>query len=264
MAILTMDDVVNVLANTSQKFWIWKPSIAGSVGGYYSLWPIGNTPNAASTPSTGVGDVPTASTTGAIPFTNSNQSYLMNMSFSGSIAGRLILYDRLWQNSGLSGTQTADTSIGTMTALTRPDVNGANTELWMEIYSQIGTNNVTLTCKYTNSSGTTGKSATLVKGSNNHLVQRMQQLTLASGDIGVKAVESYSWSSTTGAAGNFGFVILRRIAEIPFVLANGAYSLDFAALGLPQIYNSAALAMMALTTNTTTGDINGSIVIGQK
>lgn len=264
MPILNMDDVVDVLANHSQRKKFWKPSFTTTAGHFFSLYGAGNEPEAAAVPVTGGGDIPTADTTGSLHFTVGEQSYLMQVAVTAGQPGKLVIYDRLWQNSGLSGTVAVDTAIPTMTPLTRPDINGANTELWAEIYTQIGSTAAVLTVKYTNSAGTPNKSATFSKASSNNIVKRMFPLQLASGDTGVQAVTSYSWSISTGTAGNFGLVILRRIAEIPLSVSNGGYLLDFAGLGMPQIPDDAALAMMVLCSTTTLGDLYGSLIIGQK
>jgi hypothetical protein len=67
---------------------------------------------------------------------------------------------------------------------------------------------------------------------------------------------------STGTAGNFGMVILRRVAEIPLNVANVGTLLDFAALGLPQIYDDSCLSMMVLCSTTSTGNLQGSMMIG--
>lgn len=267
MTITTMDNVVAALNGGQRKDFFKVSQSSSAAGAYHSLWKVGIMPEAGATPASGGGAVPTSSTTGAFSFTTANTSYVMMASLSGTVAGKVIFYDRIWHNSGLSGTVTTTTTIGTTgsVALTRPDANGSNTELWWETNTAIGTTAATLSVVYTNSAGTTGQTATYVKasGAASTTVGKIQQMSLASGDTGVRSVQTYSWNTTTGTAGDFGLVILRRLFEVPINQIYGGYNLDFAALGMPALDDGACISMMVLCSATTTGDIHGSFVIGQ-
>lgn len=91
----------------------------------------------------------------------------------------------------------------------------------------------------------------------------MVPLTLAVGDTGVRKATAYSWSISTGTAGDFGLVIVRRLAEIPFTLINAGQALDFAALGMPRVYDNACLALAVLCSTTNTGQLQGSVLLGE-
>jgi hypothetical protein len=75
----------------------------------------------------------------------------------------------------------------------------------------------------------------------------------------VQIVRRYFWSATTGTTGNFGITLLRRLAEIPLSTINVGYSMDFAELGLPTVYNNACVCMMVMCTTTNTGILQGSM-----
>ena len=89
----------------------------------------------------------------------------------------------------------------------------------------------------------------------------MFPFSLASGDDGVKSIQSVTLSATTGTAGNFGLTLLKRKAEIPLSSANIGTVLDAVSLGLPPILNDSCLAFMVLTTATNTGNVTGTTCI---
>ena len=266
MAITDLNLVVAALAN-GQVRELYKDTVTSEgAGTWHSLWKVAGNPGAGANPGSLAGAIPTDATLGAFAFNNptgGQLAYLMRLAASGSIIGKLILYDRLWHNSTMSGTQTTtDTTLGAVPALTRPDANGAGTELWGEIYTAIGATGATLNVRYTNQAGTTLQVATYAHPANAESVGQMFPLILTAGDTGVRAATAYHWSGTTGTAGDFGLTILRRLAEVPLTLANVGVVHDFAALGLPRIYDDACLSMMVLCTTTTTGIFQGSLVIG--
>lgn len=262
MAITTLDGLVQALATGQQRSYHKKSATSFAAGFAHSLWNVAGAPGSGFVPVTGSGELCSVSTTGAIPFTNSGTSYLAQATFAGSTSGRLIIYDRLWANSGLSGTMAVTNNIDTPPDLNRPDSTGANTELWAEVYATIGNTAATLSVTYNNQDGNS-RTGTYVKATGQPIAGTMLPISLASGDTGVRKVTSYSWSVSTGTAGNFGFTILRRIAEFPLNLINNGILLDFADLGLPVIYNSACLSAMVLCSTTNTGFIIGSITIAQ-
>jgi hypothetical protein len=68
---------------------------------------------------------------------------------------------------------------------------------------------------------------------------------------------------SSGTAGNVGLTLLRRIAEIPITLANVGQTLDFAALGMPRLYDNSCLALAVMCSTTNTGTITGSVTVTQ-
>lgn len=240
---------------------------------WHSLWKALGQPAAGATPGTGVGVRPTKATTGALPFVHppSGQlNYLLRASMSGGVRGVLTIYDRLWHNSGLLGTQTTpDTNIGGLT-VNRPDGTGFATELWGEIYSSLGDANATINVKYTDQDGNTNQSGYLDFGETFGVLGygseagSMFPINLSRPDSGVRSCDAYHWSSSTPFAGNFGFVILRRLADIPLVRASVEETYDFVRLGLPQVYDDACLAMMLRLDggSTTSGLVQGRFMIG--
>ena len=87
----------------------------------------------------------------------------------------------------------------------------------------------------------------------------MFQFFPVAGAKGCKSISQIQLSATTGTAGNFGLVMVRRIAEIPMSFGNVATVSDAFSLGLPDIYPSAAISFMVGCTATNTGNIMGAI-----
>lgn len=247
------------------------------VVGAQSAWTLAGSPDTGAAPGSAVGIIPDNTTVGAIT-TNGTAGWLLGADFGvryGGYGGKIILYDRLWSNSTLDGTVTSTTSLGSTPALTRPNSNGDGTELWIEVYTIYGSTARTLTVVYTNQSGTGSKSATYTTVGA-PTIGHMYQMKLADGDTGIRSAQSYSWSGSTGTAGNFGLTIVRRIAEIPFGGDIGSwfaprkshttgidrYISDWASLGLPQIPDNACLSMIIQGTNTSATFFMGSILVG--
>lgn len=265
MAISTFDQLVAAMT-AGQKKDIYKASAtAEGAGTWHSLWLAAGQPVAGVAQGSLAGAVPTKDTTGAIKFTNpaSGNSHILHAIMSGSTLGKVIVYDRLWHNSGMSGTVVTDTSLGASATVNRPDGGGAGVEMWGEIYTAIGATAATLTVHYIDQDGNTDQVATYAHPANAETVGQMFPLMLASGDTGVRRPDSYFWSVTTGTAGSFGLTLLRRVAEIPIQQINVGMLLDFAMMGAPQVYNDACLALMVLCSATNTGIIQGSVRIGQ-
>ena len=263
MAISNMDGLIAAFSTAQKRPFHKLSQTTEGAGTWHSLFLAQQIPPAGAAPGALAGVVPTSSTTGAITFTNGSTSYLGQMEAASSVAGTLILYDRLWANSGMDGTITVDTTLGSVVALTRPDANGADVEMWGEIYTPIGATARTLTVKYTNQSGTTGQTATYSHPANAESTGQMFPITLQAGDTGVQVPTSYSWSGTTGTAGNFGITLLRRIASLTLPLIEIGQVSDFTQIGLPKIYDSACLSLMVFCTTTTSGVFQGAISIVQ-
>ena len=265
---MAIDTIAKLRSGLSggQKFDFFKSSqTTEGAGTWHSSWKLTGFPTAGSNPGSLAGAVPDNTTAGAFPLTFSGTSYVLefqatNLANNGST---LILYDRLWANSTMSGTVTTDTTLGSVPALTRPDANGADVEMWGCIYTAIGATGATLTVKYTNQAGTTGQTATYVHPANAESVGQMFPIQLQAGDTGVRVPTSYSWSISTGTAGDFGIILLRRTCSIPVAINNYPVVLDAFRMGIPRIDTNACLSFMRYCAGTSTGNDHGRLIIGQ-
>ena len=105
----SMDDLVKALASKPITPIYKGNAAAKASGSFQSLWRIAGFPTAGNIPASGNGEIPTKNTVGALNFTNAivgKDLYLGKLGLQGSTAGTFMLYDRLWANSGLSGTVT--------------------------------------------------------------------------------------------------------------------------------------------------------------
>jgi hypothetical protein len=87
----------------------------------------------------------------------------------------------------------------------------------------------------------------------------MFPFTLQAGDTGVRTVSQVQLSAATGTAGDFGLVLLRRLAEVPITAVNVLADRDAFALGMPEIFPDACLTLQVLCTTTSTGNIMAAV-----
>jgi hypothetical protein len=170
-------------------------------------------PGAGAAAGSTAGVVPTSATTGAIAFSDvggGNTSYLARLQAMGTTQPlAIVLADRLYHNSGFSGTSTGVQSVTSPPALTRPDNTGANNELWVEWYTATGSNQVNLTVIYLDQGGNSQTTTFAFFAS--PIANQMIPVPLVAGSTGVRSITSVQLSGTTGTAGNFGLTILRRL-----------------------------------------------------
>lgn len=268
MAITTLDQLVAGL-NGGQRLSLYKASLAAKAAGtFQSLWTAAGLPAAGIAPATGSGAVPTNATQGAIAWNSpggANKGYLARWALGGATVGSVILYDRLVHTSGLNGTLTTAQTINT-TALTRYNASStekAQVEAWLEWYTATGSTASNVTVSYTNEAGTAARTSVSVAMPVTPSVGQMLPLPLQAGDKGVSSVETLTLSASTATAGNFGVTLLRRIAEIPLLIANVNQSFDALALGMPEIKPGACLALMVLASTTNTGIMAGGLVTAE-
>lgn len=263
MAALTdLSDLINRStggnSGTPQNvFWHKTNRVAGTVattpvaGRMESLWRYDGQPAGGAAPTTGA--IPDNTTVGALPFTSpggSRQSWMTQAWCTGLNAGTLILYDRLFHIGGLSGTTiTAQSVQGSPAspALTR-NTGGVGNMVFAEIYTAIGATARTITMDYTDDAGNSGSTsvATGIGGTGFNAVNRAILLPLASGDNGVRAVNTVTLSATTGTAGNFGIVIAKPIAYLGVGFPGCPAWRDFVSglPGIPEIESGACLSLL--------------------
>ena len=174
--------------------------------------------------------------------------------------------DVLWVwgsgGSGWSVTSTGAQSTTSPAALTRPDANGKNTELWMETLAAGGAASGTSTITYTNSGGTGSRSASLRDSKlSSPIIGSMEPYALAAGDDGVQSVQSMT-NSATWTIGTFRLCIVREVAAFG-CQANQPITEDAYSLGLPRVYDSAALMVTFTPNSTTTGPLNLTLSLVQ-
>jgi len=271
MAITSMDGVVAALA-TSQRLNFSFPNMTTVAGNYYNL-------SFASAGSYGQISLPTAASSGGQAYTQGgtgglgypvwtaasggNTSYIGKISASCIAQLGVFVYDLLWACSGFSGTVTTPQTITGFTALpTR--AGGSGSEIWLVVYTALGASAPNVTVSYTNQNGTSGRTTQTMNASSLNLAGRCVPLILQAGDTGVQSIQSVILYASSGTAGNFGLMIVNRIASVGSFgtyTPNAGY--DFATLGLPVIYDSSVLFFTVIASASSSGIILGDITVVQ-
>lgn len=272
-AITDVSDYVNLATGggsgaPENVFWWKTPYISGTIDTYattgilYSMWRYDGFPGGGATPTTVT--APTSSTTGAMQFTDpggGRQKWLMSATAAvvpGNLA-YLMIYDRLLQIGGLSGTNTSPQTVGG--SITR-HTGGQGNQIWVEINTAVGGTARTITASYTNQSGTSSRTTTAVTfgGSTYQDANQIIQLPLQAGDTGVQAVASVTISATTGTAGDFGVLITHPVAFLP-TDETGVAPRSFATgmPGLMEVESGACLAVLGYVVSTSPRAVYGAL-----
>lgn len=257
MAITTMDGVVAGLA-VGKNISFATPSFSATTGLFFNLHRSGTShviPTPAVASSGGTLHASTDAGFFNLP-SPSGTRYLARVKAISGIVGFAMLYDRIWSCSGFSGTVNTAQSVTGFPTLTRPDANGTGLEIWLEIYTSIGSSASNLTVQYTNQSGVSGRNTAVYALPASMGQSRMARLILQSGDTGVRSIQSVTLSASTGTSGNFGITLVKPIGT--FDVASGIQTNDFVNLGFPKTPSDAALCA---TYYATTGSSSGSTYI---
>lgn len=218
-----------------------------------SLWEYEGQPSHGAVPGTTVA-YPDNTTQGGWKQTDPSGGRQKWMTAFGGVVGTpgtLVLYDRLAHISGLSGTVTTAQTVSA-SAITRY-TNGSGNFIAYEIYTQIGATGTTITADYTDDSGNSGQTsqATTIGATNNREAQRLHLMSLAAGDIGVRAVNTVTVLATTGTAGNFGIIIGHVLGMLTIPVAAAADIRSFMDGAMPEILTDACLAWYFVPQATT-------------
>jgi hypothetical protein len=269
MAITSLAQVVSGL---QAPVWIAKPGLTTTVGLWISTWGLAGSPPAGAFSSSLAGATLSNPTTGQLPWNDptAGNSYLarfqMGASYAGNAstnAGSFMIADRLWHNGGID--ETGVSSPQTVTSPTWParDVNGATTGtgvlLGLEI-SSATTGTVTaptITVSYTNSFGTSGQTAQNINTTS--LVSAagaFYPLSLASGDVGVQSVQTFSISTAGWTGGVINLVAYRPIAILDSLQGRSS-AIDAATGAMPRLYPGSVLFVLNRETLGASASIAG-------
>lgn len=267
MAIDTIDKLIKALGE-SNKLRFYKPTLTGrTAGDITSLWRINGFPSLGDIPT--IAETCTKDTVGSwvLPaIIGSNKMYLAKVSGSSSVVGQLLIFDRLAQMGGLSGTntgsQTVNLSIATPAAAGRCEADGTGVLWCVEWYTATGSTARTLTVTYTNQADQTGRTTTVALRASCPASLVLPILPNVD-DLRIKSIQSVQLNGSTGTAGDFGITARKRVAEIPIpILGVGAVA-DYADLAMPELVGSECLELLYLCNTTSTGNILGSMEVMQ-
>lgn len=264
MAIATLDQW---LASNRQRIRITKTTARTSVAlMWFHMFELAGNPGAGTNAGTNTanGGVLETDATAGYPDVSfsTGVGYLSKVEFGNTIAGRLMVFDRLVKCGAFNynnGVVTVSSGWPTITGRC-PDwpgsgnVFGARNELWFEALATFtGATAFTVSVGYTNQNGTTGRTATMPTQAAAALtLGKMIQLSLQGGDTGVQKIDSVTTTSGSASAGTYNINIMRSLwtqGRIP--IAGGGDIHDMLKTGMPVVYADSAI-MFLVTTDTGT------------
>lgn len=269
MAITTLDQLLAGMLPPASIVKAATPTLVA--GRPHSLFYIAGSPGAATAPSPALGIAGAALTSypGRIPFPDAvsgKNIYLARFQAQATIAGTLILCDRLWHNSGLSLTSTTAQTINSVAWPARDadgTSNGNQVLIGLEVTTATGSGTPVFTMSYTNQDGTDGKTGTgILTGGGTSAVGAFYPMGLAAGDTGVQSVQSFTLSATwtSGAAS---LVAYREIARLELTAANVPAAIDAITSGMPRMYDNSVPFLLFVPSATTASNISGQVVYSQ-
>ena len=266
MAITTRD---GALAGAQWPRFFGKAVTGTMVAGRpWSLWALAGSPGAGAFDTTLNGvilDQTAAQVNGAINFVDpvSGNSYLFRLGGQATIAGTLLLCDRIWHNGGYTITSTSAQNSTTPTWPARDALgttDGVGVLLGLEISVSCGAAAPTLTVSYTNSAGTSGRTATnWFPTANSPAAGSFFPIGLQAGDVGVRSVQSLT-RSVSWVSGTINLVAYRPLAYLELTSAQVPNAVDFLTGGFPRLYNGTTPFFLFIPSTTTTSNISGSVV----
>lgn len=263
-----MDGLIAAMAANPRWANFSKLSISAGAGNAVSLWDTDGTPGAGvmAIGNTSAGLVPTNATAGAIgyvDYTGGLLGYLARFDLdSNSVVAGFVLYDRLFHvGSFVLSSLTTFTLASQPSYSARVPTDYSETEIWIEMASAISSSTVMVSVGYTNSAGTSGRTATMPTANLASFIKnRMLCMQLQSGDGGVQKIDSVTISGAT-ATGTVNVLVMRRIASRGCSQAGMGGQIipsDPISSGMRRIYPSSCLALLAVTSTTSTGSLVGT------
>jgi hypothetical protein len=252
------DDLISAISVSDQSsaFSFGKRAYTPTGSGvWYSLWlgfgvPAANRTLPASTPGqtyvNGDGGI-------VFPNTSPQRKFLTTFASVSNNNATTMLYDRLAAVGNIALTPSGSKTINSL-ALPRY-ADGEGVQVWLEVTTTAtGSGNVTLS-SYTNQAGVAGRVgyAMAWPSASNGFATLLGPLPLATGDTGVRSVQSITTASST--AGVVSLVLLRPLA----------YSTDRfntwqekdTVLQFPSIYDGATLGLASVVSAVVSTAING-------
>lgn len=261
-------DSFNNLVNTSSQLYFYAKTSLNPEGNteIMSYWGVNGTPPIGAYKGTGAGvsgEVLNARSTGAMMYPTGSTCYVTRIQRNGipsNPVGTIIVYDRLWQNTGFINTS-ADQGVNSVMWPERDDsglASGYGVYIALET-SVVMANSVSVTGTYIEYTNTEGQGPRLGYLRNFPITANAGcfiPFTLDIGDKGVKSVETLVLGSSVITGTSCHLVAYRPIA----VLSNSAMSEsnDIFSLPMNKIYDDSCLAI-ALAGMTSAGNFNLSL-----
>lgn len=267
MAITTLDGALAGMQPPRDFIKVASPALIA--GRPHSLFYLAGIPPAAAFPAPGIGGAVLTTYAGQIPFTNpvSGNSYLARLQAQATIAGTLWLCDRLWHNSGIDETSTAEQTFVGAAQIPARDMNGTNAGdgvfAGIEVSVITAAGIPTLTLKYTNQAGTQNQTATgIIASLATSAVGSFYPIGLAAGDKGIQLAQSLTLSATW-TSGDIHCVLYRVIAKLELPLAFVPVAVDALTAGFVRMYNNSVPFLIFVPSTTTASVVQGHVIWSQ-
>lgn len=266
MAITTVDDIAAMVAASPPTSIFKSMGAAKAAGSFVSGWTAAGRPGAGSAApayTAGSGYTCSRTTAGALGQANgATQNWLARVAAGMSVAGTLLIYDRLWSCSGMgfaASTYTVTTP-GSLPA--RITDNGVGVKAFVENFVAAGAASGTLTMNYVNTVPTGGRSGVISAVVSAPLAGQLQPIPLQVGDLGISQLTSIV-TSATWTSGSFGITLMKLIAAVPCPVAGVWNTLDWAAV-LEKIPADACVQFALHASTTTAASVFANMTIGDK
>lgn len=251
--ITTFDDYIAAVKD--QVGWIKTGAIVSVAARYFTLLDVAGNPGAGvlAAGNTANGQVPdrtTAGFPGIRDFAAGKKGYLTRVSFSGSVAERLKLVDRLFHAGAYNFNDNIVLTAQPDFSARVPNSNFKELSIWVEIVTALVGASSSVEVKYTNENGvanrTTGNVVLAALA-----LRSMILLPLQAGDRGVQKIEQVIVSGGTG--GTLNVLVLRELwnGRVPSVGAGDTHALD--KTGLVEVPQNAALQVIVAADGTAAG-----------
>lgn len=270
MSITSVDSLVAALISSPTV--VGKNSTtAAAAGTPHTPWYSGGIIGGASAPTGGLnGATFTAPVSGAISVPSAvtgetSRLAAVRMTQTAGI-GNLWIVDRMWGDVPVVTTTTSQaiTSPTWPARDTSASTSGAGVWLALECSSATGNGSpiTNTTVSYTDSAGTSGRTATLSSFPATAPAGTFVPFSYAAGVNGVRSVQSVTLG-TSYVSGAIHLIAYRLVAEIPLPTANVASLLDWDQLGLPAVWDGSVLQLVYWPTATSVGALSGSLTYAQ-
>lgn len=234
-------------------------------GRAWSTWALAGSPGAGAFDTTLNGLALSAPQNGQIPFTNpaTGNAYLARLAGTATIAGMLLLCDRLWHNGGYTITSTSAQNSTTPAWPARSadgTANGEGVLLGCEISAVTGAGTPTITSVYTNQAGTASKTAVnLLATVAASAAGSFYFMGLQSGDTGMRSLQSITLNATW-TSGTMNMVAYRILAALEIGGAFVPNAIDALTSGMPRLYNDSVPFLLFVPSAVTSTAVTGQVV----
>jgi hypothetical protein len=266
MSIITLDGVIAGMQYPRDIIKAATPALVA--GRPHSLFYLAGAPGAAVAPTPGIAGAALTTYLGQIPFANpvSGNSYLARFAGQATIAGRLLLCDRLWHNSGMSITLTSPQTINSVAFPARDvngTINGEGVLIGVEISTIWGAGAPVFSIVYTNPLDAGSKTgAGIITVITLSAVGVFYMIGLAAGDTGVKSIQTYT-RSASNITGVEHLVAYRILASLELTAANIPNAIDAITSGFPKLFDNTVPFLLFIPSTTTASVISGQVIYSQ-